>query len=653
MLTMKEITRLFRVEPGTRLRLKKHDSAWAGDKDLQRLKSDELKAKARTFVEDNLVKLAEAQDRLASNDIYSVLVVLQAIDAAGKDGMIKHVMSGLNPQGCQVFSFKRPSEEELDHDFLWRYWRALPERGRIGIFNRSYYEETLVVRVHPEVLDRQRLPPGPRDKAFWADRYEDINAFEKHMARNGTLILKFFLNISKKEQKKRFMERLERPGQALEVRDGRPARARVLGRLPAGVRGHAQPDEHRLRAVVGDSVGQQVGVARARLRDPDRVHHRPWPQATTGHRGTDDRPARGTQAAARRTRVLTCRGRLLLASVLVCASAVLGVAGAQAPAPTEVRDLLARQLTLGAAQIEDVRRGLPVAVAVPPTVDREIAVAGAVRIAAPASRLVAVIRDIERLERGAGFLATGKLSSPPSVSDMATPAAPGRGCPSAPHLPSRPLRRQARARARSTNWVGSTGARPTSPTRSTQLARRMALAYVEQYRASGNRSLAVYRDTARPIDIAAEFEDMVRRSSTLTETLPEVSAYLLQYPQARPASVDDFFYWSLAEFGLKPVVRLNHVVIHPTGRPTGLQYVVTTKQLYASHYFHTALEVRALVDDPERPGQGHYLVVLNLARSDGLTGLIGGIVKGKARTGARNGLQAALASMKRLAEGRQ
>ena len=305
MLTMKEITRLFRVEPGTRLRLKKHDSAWAGDKDLQRLKSDELKAKAKTFVEDNLVKLAEAQDRLASNDIYSVLVVLQAIDAAGKDGMIKHVMSGLNPQGCQVFSFKRPSEEELDHDFLWRYWRALPERGRIGIFNRSYYEETLVVRVHPEVLDRQRLPAGPRDKAFWADRYEDINAFEKHMARNGTLILKFFLNISKKEQKKRFMERLERPGQALEVRDGRPARARVLGRLPEGVRGHAQPDEHRLRAVVGDSVGQQVGLARARLRDPHRVHHRPRPQATAGHRGTDDRPARGTQAAARRTRVLT------------------------------------------------------------------------------------------------------------------------------------------------------------------------------------------------------------------------------------------------------------------------------------------------------------------------------------------------------------
>ncbi len=211
MLTMKEATRLFRVDPGSRLRLKTHDPAWAGDKDLRHLTTDALRQKARAFVEQNLVRLAEAQERLAANDVYSVLVVLQAIDAAGKDGMIKHVMSGLNPQGCQVYSFKRPSDEELDHNFLWRYSRALPERGRIGIFNRSYYEETLVARVHPEVLERQRLPPGPRDKTFWKGRYDDINAFEQHLVRNGTLIVKFFLNISKKEQKKRFMDRLENP----------------------------------------------------------------------------------------------------------------------------------------------------------------------------------------------------------------------------------------------------------------------------------------------------------------------------------------------------------------------------------------------------------------------------------------------------------
>jgi PPK2 family polyphosphate:nucleotide phosphotransferase len=140
-----------------------------------------------------------------------VLVVLQALDAAGKDGTIKHVMSGVNPQGCQVFSFKKPTAEELDHNFLWRYMRCLPERGRIGIFNRSYYEDVLVVKVHPELLTVQKLPPAKRDKAFWQARYEDINAFERHLVRNGTIILKFFLNVSKKEQKRRFLERLENP----------------------------------------------------------------------------------------------------------------------------------------------------------------------------------------------------------------------------------------------------------------------------------------------------------------------------------------------------------------------------------------------------------------------------------------------------------
>ena len=135
--------------------------------------------------------------------------MLQASDAAGKDGTIKHVMSGVNPQGCQVFAFKKPSSEELDHNFLWRYMKALPERGRIGIFNRSYYEDVLVVRVHPEFLGR--LPGKDRGKDFWQDRYDDINSFERHLTRNGTLILKFFLNVSKKEQRKRFLARLDRP----------------------------------------------------------------------------------------------------------------------------------------------------------------------------------------------------------------------------------------------------------------------------------------------------------------------------------------------------------------------------------------------------------------------------------------------------------
>jgi PPK2 family polyphosphate:nucleotide phosphotransferase len=133
------------------------------------------------------------------------------MDAAGKDGTIKHVMSGVNPQGCQVFSFKKPSAEELDHNFLWRYMKSLPERGRIGIFNRSYYEDVLVVKVHPEILDAQKLPDAKRSKGFWKARYEDINNFERHLVRSGTVILKFFLNVSKKEQKRRFLERLDNP----------------------------------------------------------------------------------------------------------------------------------------------------------------------------------------------------------------------------------------------------------------------------------------------------------------------------------------------------------------------------------------------------------------------------------------------------------
>ncbi|MFN4089142.1 MAG: polyphosphate kinase 2 family protein [Alphaproteobacteria bacterium] len=158
-----------------------------------------------------IARLAEMQDKLYALNRWSVLTVFQAMDAGGKDSAIKHVMSGVNPQGCQVFSFKAPSDEELDHDFLWRCLRRLPERGRIGIFNRSYYEEVLVVRVHPELLDRQRLPDGLIGGGIWAERFEDIRAMERYLARNGTAIVKLFLNVSKEEQLRRFCDRLERP----------------------------------------------------------------------------------------------------------------------------------------------------------------------------------------------------------------------------------------------------------------------------------------------------------------------------------------------------------------------------------------------------------------------------------------------------------
>jgi len=206
-----DIIDVFRLKPGKKVRLKDLDTGWAQTEELKELGKDVVKDRAKEILDKNLEDLAEAQELLYADDRYALLIVLQAMDAAGKDGTIKHVMSGVNPQGCQVFSFKKPSVEELNHNFLWRYMKSLPERGRIGIFNRSYYEDVLIVKVHPEILAAQKLPPGKHGKSFWEARYEDINALERHLVRNGIVVLKFFLHISKKEQKRRFLERLERP----------------------------------------------------------------------------------------------------------------------------------------------------------------------------------------------------------------------------------------------------------------------------------------------------------------------------------------------------------------------------------------------------------------------------------------------------------
>ncbi|TRV45106.1 MAG: polyphosphate kinase 2 family protein [Microcystis panniformis Mp_GB_SS_20050300_S99] len=192
------------VPPGKEISL--HKDYDAGFKPDYITKED-----ATLLLQQGIEKMAEFQDKLYAQDTYALLINLQAMDAAGKDGTIRHVMSGLNPQGCQVFSFKVPSAEELDHDYLWRYYKALPERGRIGIFNRSYYEELLVVRVHQDLLERQKLPPEARTKKVWQRRFEEINNFEKYLVNNGVIVLKFFLNVSKGEQKKRFLERIDRP----------------------------------------------------------------------------------------------------------------------------------------------------------------------------------------------------------------------------------------------------------------------------------------------------------------------------------------------------------------------------------------------------------------------------------------------------------
>jgi PPK2 family polyphosphate:nucleotide phosphotransferase len=191
------------ADPKKKIKLSDFDSSWTGN---YKKKED-----AQAKLAEDIDRLAALQDILYAQDTYALLIIVQAMDAAGKDGVIKHVMSGVNPQGCQVYSFKAPSSEELNHDFLWRCTKSLPERGRIGIFNRSYYEEVLIVRVHPEIFAKQKLPKASLGNNIWKNRFEDINAMERHLVRNGTVILKFFLNVSRDEQRKRFLDRITTP----------------------------------------------------------------------------------------------------------------------------------------------------------------------------------------------------------------------------------------------------------------------------------------------------------------------------------------------------------------------------------------------------------------------------------------------------------
>ncbi|MCC7095055.1 MAG: polyphosphate kinase 2 family protein [Ignavibacteriaceae bacterium] len=201
----KKFSKPFRITDGKDFRLKHIDP-----EDTLGLKSED-KPKAQEALKNGIELLAELQDKLYAQDKWSVLLIFQAMDAAGKDGAIKHVKSGINPQGCQVYSFKAPTSEDLDHDYLWRCIKCLPERGRIGIFNRSYYEETLVVRVHEEILAKQKLPEKLVTKHIWDERFQDIRNFEKYLTRNGTIVRKFFLHVSRGEQKKRFLERIDNP----------------------------------------------------------------------------------------------------------------------------------------------------------------------------------------------------------------------------------------------------------------------------------------------------------------------------------------------------------------------------------------------------------------------------------------------------------
>jgi PPK2 family polyphosphate:nucleotide phosphotransferase len=209
--THDRIANQLRVEPGTKANLAGRDTGWTGGGAYDTLSATALDHTAKSRLAQGIEELKDAQELLWASDVHALLVVFQAMDAAGKDSTIEHVMSGVNPQGVHVVGFKQPSSEELDHTFLWRISKALPERGRIGIFNRSQYEEVVALRVHPDWLDKQHLPPGDRGPEFWAARYDDLNAFERHLDRNGTKVVKFFLHVSKAEQKRRFMARLDNP----------------------------------------------------------------------------------------------------------------------------------------------------------------------------------------------------------------------------------------------------------------------------------------------------------------------------------------------------------------------------------------------------------------------------------------------------------
>ena len=226
----KKLLERFRVDDPDRFRLADCDPDDTAGIDLD-------KASAKAMLAEDVKRLADLQERLYADHRWAVLIVLQGMDAAGKDSVIEHVMSGVNPQGCDVHSFKAPSSEELDHDFLWRTTVRLPRRGHIGIFNRSHYEEVLVVRVHPEFLERQKLPRAVAGKDLWKHRFKDIRAFERHLARNGTLVLKFFLHISKEEQRRRFLDRLDEPGKRWKFSMGDLAGAQAVGQVHGGLRG--------------------------------------------------------------------------------------------------------------------------------------------------------------------------------------------------------------------------------------------------------------------------------------------------------------------------------------------------------------------------------------------------------------------------------
>jgi hypothetical protein len=342
---------------------------------------------------------------------------------------------------------------------------------------------------------------------------------------------------------------------------------------------------------------------------------------------------------------------LATSSAAVLAAAILAPhASVEAQSQGSAAQVLGQRFGLTRDQLASVDAGTAIAVVLPSSADGEIVVAGGVFVHATAARLVAVLQDVERLESGGGFIRTKRLSEPPRLSDFAGFQLPPadvealRDC--RPGRCEVKLGQSGFDRLAKVDWVS-----PDAAARVSALARQAALDYVLAYRKGGDRELAVYLDSDRPQAIASEFAQMIHRVDLWPDVLTPLAKYFGGYPTAaRSRLTSNFFYWSLAEFGLKPVFRINHVVVDKTGRTSGPLYIVAVKQLYASHYFRTAFEVRAVLSDRHPSGKGVYLVVLNMARSDGLTGLFGGLIKSRARDGSRDGLERALAAIRRMAE---
>ena len=297
------IANQLRVEPGTKADLAGRDTGWTGGGEYATLSAEELDHTAKELLAQGIEKLKDAQELLWASDTYALLVVFQAMDAAGKDSTIEHVMSGVNPQGVHVVSFRKPSSEELDHTFLWRISKSAPERGRIGIFNRSQYEEVLALRVHPEWIDKQ-LPDTDRGPEFWAARYDDLNAFERHLDRNGTKVVKFFLHVSKAEQKRRFMARLDNPDKQWKFNAGRCGRASRLGWLHAGVRRRDHRDVDRVGSVVRHSCRSQARDAGDDRGGSRRLDRRPRIDMADGYGGRPCRQQGGPRRVGSRGRVM-------------------------------------------------------------------------------------------------------------------------------------------------------------------------------------------------------------------------------------------------------------------------------------------------------------------------------------------------------------